>query len=107
MPRMTKTARKRKAKAMAAIERKFAESNHRFIERMTQKGGDIVSRHDAKAEKKFTRHCNEQARFTSGFVGDIPTTGKELGPDYIGRFRTHDGARHVSMKAWCRKPSLR
>lgn len=81
----------------------LTERDHRFIARLTTKGGETVSRSDAKAEKKFTRHCNEEARYSGGFNADVPTTGKELGPDYIGRFRLHDGSRHVSMRCWMRR----
>lgn len=98
---------KSKRRRLARERHSLTEGDHRFLSRLTVKGGDTISRADVKAEKKFTRHCNEEARYTGGFKGDVSTTGKELGPDYVGRFRVHDGSRHVSMKAWCRKPSGR
>lgn len=99
---MSPSKRRRLARERAQRS-ELSHADHRFISQLTEKGGNVLSKHKAKGGKKFVRHCHETDRFTSGFKGDVPSVGKEMGADFIGRFRVKDGTRSMRAKCWMRK----
>ena len=96
----TRNERKRKAKETWKRMNTLTRDDHAMIQAMPR---NVLSKHKAKLCKKECRAVREDERWQPGFRGDVPTTGKELGPDYIGRFRVRDGTRSVREKAWMRR----
>lgn len=100
---MTKTKFMR-LMAQRGITMPLAPQDKATIERLTLRGGDVHTKHHARADGKKCRKAMHDRQYESGQTILMPVTGQKEQRDYIQTFATRDClCMRSTGKTWIRK----